>query len=60
MFSPQIVGWALLSSSTKQVHKGKEKMIEVEIQQLQEDLHETEQDFYLIDLGELVCWLVGT
>lgn len=52
MFSPQIVGGALPSSLTKKVQKGKEKMTEEKIKHEEEDLHETEQDFDLLDLGE--------
>lgn len=52
MFSPQIVGGTFPSSSTKKVQKGKGKMTEVEIKHEEEDLHETEQDFYLANLSE--------
>ena len=52
VFSPQIVGGAFPSSPTKQVHKGKEKMIETEIQHEEEDLHETEHDFDLVGLSK--------
>jgi len=52
VFAPHIVGGALPSSSTKLVHKGKEKVIEAEIKQQEEDLHETEHDFQLVDPNE--------
>ena len=47
MFSPQIVEGALPSTSTKQLDKGKERVIVEE-----EDTHETEQEFQLIDLDD--------
>lgn len=46
------MGGALPSSSTKQVHKGKEKMTEVDIKHEEEDLHEIEHDFDLVDPDE--------
>ena len=52
VFAPHILGGAFLSSSAKQVHKGKEKVAETEMQQQEEHLHETEQDFNLVDLDE--------
>ena len=49
MFAPQIVGGALPSSPTKQVHKGKKKMAEEDVDEAtihdEDDLHETETDF---------------
>jgi len=52
VFGPQIVGGSLTSSPTKQVHKGKETMTKAKIQHEEEDIHETEQDFDLVDLDE--------
>lgn len=46
------MGGAFPSSSEKQVQKGKEKVIEIEIQQQEEDLHETEHYFQLVDPNE--------
>jgi len=46
------VGGAFLSSSTKQVQKGKEKMVEIEMKKQEEDPHETKQDFDLVDFDE--------
>ena len=52
VFALHIVGGALPSSSTKQVHKGKGKVAETEMQQQEEHLHEIEQDFNLVNLDE--------
>ena len=56
MFSPQIVGGDLPSTLTKQVDKGNQNMTEVkihvEITHEEEDFHETEQYFDLVDLDE--------
>ena len=56
MFSPQSVGGAFPSTLAKKVDKGKQTMTEAEIQaeirHEEEDLHETEQDFDLVDLDE--------
>lgn len=56
VFSPHIVEVALPSTSTKQVDKGKQKMretyIQAEISHEEEDFHETEKYFDLVDLDE--------
>lgn len=52
MFSPLIVGGSFPSSSTNQVQKGKENVVVAEIQQQEEDLHEIEHDFQLVDSDE--------
>ena len=46
------MGGEFPSSSVKKVQKGKEKMTKIGIQQQEEDLHETEWDFDLVDLRE--------
>ena len=51
MFASHGVKGAMPSSSAKQVDKGKEKAIEPIIVE-QEDKHETEQEFQLIDLDD--------
>lgn len=52
VFAPHIVGGALRSSPSKKVHKGKEKITEVDIQEdihEEENLYEIEVDFDHID-----------
>lgn len=51
MFSTHRVEWDMPSTTTKQVEKGKEKVIEAFIHD-EENLHETKHEFQLIDLNE--------
>ena len=51
MFDSLGVKGAMLDSSTQQVYKGKEKVIEPKIDD-EEGKHETEHEFQLIYLGE--------